>query len=210
MIHSIEEVEALGGYSLILADPAWPYAQGGRGSTEKHYETMSLEDICQLQVARIAAKDAVLALWGTWPNLPMAMETIPRWGFTYKTCGFVWVKHHEKSGKDCIGGGFWTRANTEFCLIGVRGDPPKRVDKAIRQLIHENEEEYVLRAPRGRHSAKPPEARERLVRLLGDIPRIELFARERVDGWDAWGLEVPGGSDVNLSVQESVLVAVVK
>lgn len=201
--HTLDEVEAAGGYPVVLADPPWAYVQGGRGSTESHYKVMSLEEIRALPISRLAAPDAVLFLWGTWPQLPEVLETMRVWGFTYKTVGFVWVKHHEGSGKRHVGGGFWSRANTEFCLIGVRGkNHPKRVDateaRSVLQLIEEWPEEEVLNAPLGEHSAKPREVRERIRTMLGDVPSIELFARERVEGWDCWGDQVTGGSDVVL------------
>lgn len=188
--HTLEEVEAAGGYSVVLADPPWSYVQGGRGSTDAHYETMSLDAIKALPVGRLASKDAVLFLWGTWPQLPDVLAVMSAWGFSFKTCAFVWVKHHEGSGKECVGGGFWTRANSEFCLIGVRGKHPKRIDATVRQLIQ---------APRGKHSAKPAETRDRIFKLMGEIPAIELFARDRDERFDAWGNDPAlGGSDVIL------------
>jgi site-specific DNA-methyltransferase (adenine-specific) len=118
-------------------------------------------------------------------RLPEALQVIGAWGYKFKTCAFCWVKYREPSGKKHVGGGFWTRANTEFCLIGVRGkNHPKRLDesKGVRQLIEDWPEipEEILEAPLQEHSAKPSEARERIVKLMGDLPRIELFARERV------------------------------
>lgn len=196
MSFTLDEVEAAGGFPIIYADPAWSYAQGGRGSTDGHYPTMSVKEIQALPVKRLASPNAVLFLWGTWPQLPVVLETMSAWGFEYKTVAFVWVKHHEGSGKRCVGGGFWTRANTEFCLIGVRGkEHPTRINKSIRQLVETGPDE-ILQAPRGEHSAKPAEARDRIVELMGDVPRIELFARERTTGWECWGNEVD--SDVEL------------
>lgn len=191
-------------FQIVLADPAWSYDQRGRGAAENHYSTMSIEQIQALPVPAIAAEDAVLFLWGTWPQLPVVLDTMRSWGFAYKTVAFVWVKYHEKSEKRCIGGGMWTRANTEFCLLGVRGDPPRRVDMGIRQLVETDEEDKILLAPRQRHSAKPPEVRDRIVQLMGDLPRVELFARERAAGWRAWGNQVPGGSDIGLEEEVRV------
>lgn len=183
---SLEDIEGAGGYQIVYADPAWAYDNGGRGAAENHYPTMSIAEIQALPVRRLAAKDSVLFLWGTWPHLPDVLLTIEKWGFEFKTNAFDWIKYHEESGKRCFGGGFWTRANTEFCLIGVRGDAPRRQNAAIRQLIETGPEDVLL-APRQEHSAKPKEARDRIVALMGDLPRIELFARERAEGWDAWG-----------------------
>lgn len=208
VLHTIEEVEALGGYKVVYADCAWLYAQGGRGATEGKYEGMSVTELCDLPVGRIASKDSVLFHWATWPFLPEALQVMFAWGFSYKTCGFVWVKHRSKPEVRHVGGGFWTRANTEFCLVGVRGkNHPKRLAtrdaRGVRQLIEtewSGEPEEILEAPLQEHSAKPREARERIVRLLGDLPRVELFARERTAGWDAWGDDPSlGGPDVDLT-----------
>lgn len=195
--NSIERVKALGGYQIVYADPCWQYKQQGRGAATKHYKTMSLEQIKALPIAEIAAKDAVLFIWGTWPNLFMVEPVMNSWGFSFKTLGFLWTKTYAKSGKTFWGGGHWTRANSEFCLLGVRGDI-RRVDAGVHQLVEEWEEQgdLVLRAPVGEHSAKPAEVRDRIFKLMGDRPAIELFARHRVDGWDGWGNEIPGGSDI--------------
>lgn len=202
---TIAEVRAAGGYGVVYADPPWAYTNGGRGSIEGKYKGMPLKDILALPVADIAAPNATLFMWCTWPFLSEGMDTIRAWGFEYKTCAFVWVKYHEGSGKRCVGGGFWTRANTEYCLLGVRGkDPPRRQEtregRGVRQLI-ETEEPEVLLAPRMEHSTKPVEARDRITTLMGpDVPKIELFARERFVGWDAWGDDPKLGIvDVNLT-----------
>jgi N6-adenosine-specific RNA methylase IME4 len=141
---------------------------------------MKLPDICALPVADVAAKDCALFLWATFPNLPEAFEVIRAWGFTYKTVAFTWVKRNRKSPGWFVGLGYYTRANAEICLLATRGSP-KRVSKSVRQIID---------TPLERHSKKPDEARTRIVQLFGDVPRIELFARERADGWDCWGNEV--------------------
>ncbi len=169
-------------YGAVLADPAWKYRvwSGTGRSAENHYPTMSLAEICALPVAGIAAKDSALFLWATYPNLQDAFTVIKAWGFTYKTVAFTWVKRCRKSPGFFVGLGHWTRANAELCLLATKGSP-KRLSRSVRQIID---------APVGRHSAKPAEARTRIVELLGDLPRIELFARERVEGWDCWGNEV--------------------
>lgn len=202
-LHTIEEVEALGGYRVIYADPCWSYKQGGRGVAENHYSTMSTTQIAEMPVSRIAAKDSVLFLWGTWPNLFETAPVITGWGYRFKTLGFLWVKHYEKSGKPFWGGGFWSRSNSEFCLLATRGDV-RRISASVHQLVEtwDEQEDLVLRAPVGRHSAKPPEVRERIEKLMGDVPRIELFARERTQNWDAFGDQVPDGSDVDLLPKE--------
>lgn len=172
-------------YSIIYADPPWSYQNGGRGAAKNHYGTMTPERIKALPVEALAAQDAVLFMWATFPQLPQALETIKAWGFTYKTLGFNWIKTNRRAsaggGTSLFWGlGFWTRANPEVCLLAIRGRP-RRASARVHSVIV---------APVGRHSAKPPETRERIVDLLGDLPRIELFARDTAPGWDCWGDEV--------------------
>lgn len=172
-----------GPYSLIYADPPWQYRDrcnaGKRGACHK-YEVMDLRTICRLPIEEIAAPDCVLAMWWVPPMPAEALRVVDAWGFRHVTmAGFTWAKR-TSGGKWAFGMGHWSRANSESCLIAVRGRP-KRASASVSQLIE---------APIGRHSAKPPEVRDRLVALCGDVPRIELFARDRVCGWSAWGLDV--------------------
>lgn len=119
-------------------------------------------------------------LWATFPKLPEALRLIEAWGFQYKTVGFVWVKTNPSGNGFFLGLGWWTRSNAEICLLAVRGKP-KRQCAGISQLII---------SPRERHSKKPDIVRNLAVTLVGDVPRIELFARETSTGWDVWGNEV--------------------
>lgn len=170
-----------GKYGVIYADPPWRYEmKRGNGVAENHYNTMSIEEICALPIARLAAKDSALFLWATFPQLPEALRVIGAWGFKYKTVAFVWLKQNRKADSWFYGMGFWTRSNAELCLLATRGHP-KRQCKGIHQFLISHLEE---------HSKKPDEARDRIVRLMGDLPRIELFARQKAPGWDAWGNEV--------------------
>lgn len=147
---------------------------------------MSADDICSLPVADIAEDNSVLFLWVTFPNLQESFRVIKAWGFEYRTVAFVWVKRNKKAINWFMGLGYWTRANAEICLLAVKGKP-KRVSKSVRQIID---------SPIERHSKKPDETRERIIDLMGDLPRIELFARQKTDGWDVWGNEVE--SDIKL------------
>jgi len=147
---------------------------------------MNKKAIQELNVNSIADKDCILFIWVTFPCLIEGLELIKTWGFTYKTCGFTWVKKNKKTWSNFWGLGYWTRSNVELCLIATKGKP-QRVSKSVHQVI----ESRI-----GRHSAKPPETRDKILELCGDLPRIELFARERVDGWDAFGNEIE--SDVIL------------
>jgi N6-adenosine-specific RNA methylase IME4 len=177
-------------YEIIYADPPWAYrdASKNRGGAERHYPTVAIDDLKRLPVSHIASDDAVLALWATWPTLPDAIALIQSWGFEYKTCLFCWVKT-AKSGNYTIGGGAYTRANSEPCLLATRGAVLKRYSRSVRQVIETADSESMI-LPRGKHSAKPDEARNRIVELFGDRDRIELFARSAAIGWDAWGNEI--------------------
>ena len=184
----------MGRFEVIYADPPWKYADRGcNGAAEFHYPTMPLEKICRLPIQKLAAENSVLFLWATCPMLREALEVISAWGFRYKSIAFQWVKTYKPkadgTAQPFFGLGRWTRGNTEPCLLATRGRP-KRIANDVGQLILDPAEELLV-APVTRHSAKPPETRDRIVRLMGDVPRLELFARERVLGWDAWGNELP-------------------
>ena len=152
------------------------------GTAEKHYKVIEIKDIVEMKnvITRISDKDCILFLWVTFPCLLDGLKVIKEWGFTYKTCGFTWVKRNKKSDTWFFGLGHWTRANPEICLLGTKGKI-SRVSNKVSQVVDTHIEE---------HSKKPAIVRERIVELVGDLPRIELFARQEVDGWDAWGNEV--------------------
>ena len=153
---------------------------GKRGASCK-YLVMSLDELKMLPVRDISADDSVLFLWTTMPMLPEALELIPAWGYNYKTCAFTWVKRNKKSDGWFWGMGNWTRrANAELCLLATRGSP-KRISASVHSLI----DDRIMK-----HSKKPDDIRQRIVTLMGDLPRIELFARERSEGWDVWGNEM--------------------
>lgn len=172
-------------YSVIYADPPWSfntYSDKGKGrSAERHYTTMRKEDIQRLPIERIAEKNSVLFLWVTAPCLIEGIELITAWGFTYKTVAFTWVKQNKKSDSIFTGMGYYTRSNAEYCLLATRGKIIERKSRSVSSVVMSHLE---------RHSKKPDAVRERIVELFGDIPRIELFAREQADGWDCWGNEV--------------------
>tara|TARA_Y100001937_G_scaffold45552_1_gene63986 strand:- start:494 stop:1036 length:543 start_codon:yes stop_codon:yes gene_type:complete len=172
-------------YNIIYADPPWHFKNWNKDNTLvtkgiPPYSTMTDEDIKNLPVGDISEEDCILFLWVTYPKLLVCIETIKRWGFTYKTCAFSWVKQNKKSDGLYMGMGYWTRANNEICLLATKGKP-KRFSASVRQIIVEKVRE---------HSRKPDCVRKRIVELCGDLPRIELFARQKVDGWDSWGNEV--------------------
>ena len=147
---------------------------------------MNIKDICNLPVKKITAPNCVLFMWMTFPTLVEGLQVLKKWGVTYKTVAFVWIKQNKKTPSLFWGLGFWTRANAEICILATKGKP-KRISAKVHQVIISPIEE---------HSKKPDETRKRIVELLGDIPRIELFARQKVIGWDSWGNEVE--SDIDL------------
>lgn len=174
-------------YQIIYADPPWSYNDRGcRGTMTKHYKGMDLKSICELPINEIADKDAILFLWATYPMIREALKVIDSWGFTYKSIGFQWIKLNKIKRTPFYGLGRWTRGNTEPCLLAVKGKP-KRQNKGVFQLIQE---------PIRRHSQKPDIVRDKIIELVGDLLKIELFAREKTEGWDVWGNEVE--SDINL------------
>jgi len=151
----------------------------GHQGAETHYPTQGLEWIKSLPVEEISKKDSLLFIWVTSPLLPEGFEVINSWGFNYTTVAFCWSKY-TKNYKVVSNLGRWTMGNIELCLLAKRGRP-KRKRKNVKQLVQ---------AVRKEHSRKPDEVRKRIERLMGDVPRIELFARETPKGWDAWGNEV--------------------
>jgi site-specific DNA-methyltransferase (adenine-specific) len=176
-------------YQIIYADPPWSYndkMSGHSFSLDHEYITQSKNWIADLPVGGIAEKDSVLFLWAVSPQLPEALEVMKAWGFKYITVAFCWSKHTVNK-KKVSNLGRWTMGNVEVCLLGRKGKP-QRICKNIKQLVE---------AERTTHSKKPQEVRDRIVALMGDVPRIELFAREKTAGWDVWGNEVE--SDIDLT-----------
>lgn len=172
-------------YKIILCDAPWRYndpkgndpAMGGI-----QYETMSNQELADLPVDKIADKDCLLFMWITMPKLSEVFPIIKKWGFTYTTCAFNWIKLNPKNKKIYSGLGHWVNGNAELCLLAKKGHP-KRYEKNVKQIqMH----------PRGKHSAKPPEIRDEIVRIAGDLERIELFARQTTPGWTAIGYEIDG------------------
>lgn len=176
-------------YNIIYADPPWSYRDkanaGKRGACHK-YSTQSKEWIEKLPVNDLTDNDCILFLWVTMPKLNEVFDLFPKWGFEYKTCAFTWVKKNKKTDSWFWGMGRWTRANAELCLLATKGKP-KRINAGISSIIDERV---------GQHSKKPDIVRDKIVELCGDIPRIELFARQKTPGWDVWGNEVE--SDIEL------------
>lgn len=171
-------------YKIIYADPPWKYNtwRDGEGTAEKHYKTMKVEEIINMKdtIKKISEKDCILFLWITFPCLLDGIKVIKEWGFKYKTCGFNWIKRNKVSDTWFFGLGHWTRANSEICLLATKGTIKRKSNK-VSQVIDTHIEE---------HSKKPSIVREKITELVGDLPRIELFARQTAEGWDSWGNEI--------------------
>ena len=169
-------------YNIIYADPPWKYWSGGNKGAEKHYKCMEKQEIYNMKdtIQKISNDNCILFLWVTFPCLIEGIQTIKEWGFKYKTCGFTWVKRNKVSDTWFFGLGAWTRANSGICLIATKGKV-SRVSRSVSQIIDTHIEE---------HSKKPAIVRNKIVELVGDLPRIELFARQYSEGWDCGGNEV--------------------
>ena len=180
-------------YEIIYADPAWSFGDRLRSSKkkadgkmdyrelERHYDTMSIKEMCEIPVKNITAENSVLFMWTTDAHLEEAMKVINAWGFKYKTIGFVWNKKTNKGNQVCFMGK-WTMKGSEICLLATKGNAHSMIEKHnVRQLVE---------AERQKHSKKPDEVRNRIVKLLGNRPRLEMFCRESKQGWDVWGNEV--------------------
>ena len=176
-------------YQIIYADPPWSFnfrKRNGLSQKAKDclYDTMRPKDIINLPVGLLADSNCVLFLWAMDSQLPLALDVVKSWGFIYKTVAFTWAKTTKNTYH--FGGGNWTRSNPEQCLLATKGNV-KRISASVRQLVIE---------PRREHSRKPDRVKADIVKLVGDLPRIELFARQKTEGWDVWGNEVE--SDIEL------------
>ena len=178
-------------YQIVYADPPWKFSSkelqkynGERfTSMDKHYQTQNKDWIYGLPVDVITDNDCALFLWVTDAHLKEGIKTIESWGFKYITIAFVWEKK-TVTGKTVANLGAWTMKNYEMCLFGTKGTMLKY--KKVNNIYQKVE------AERTTHSKKPELVRWNIERLFGNLPHIELFAREKVDGWDALGNEIDG------------------
>lgn len=171
-------------YNIIYADPPWRNPKSGTKArnNEKHYKSMKTEDICNLPISKLCDDKVILFIWACFPCLPDCLKVIETWGFEYYGLGFDWCKT-KSNGTPKIGCGYYTRQNNELCLIGVKHSMTDRIKPLVKNIGCS-----ILEQPR-KHSRKPDVIRENIVKICGDIPRIELFARQEFDGWDCWGNE---------------------
>ena len=184
-------------YNIIYADPPWSYTRTiGNGTIRRtdgqsHYPTMSVDSLRQIgyHVQRISRKNSALLLWATLPNLPAALQVMESWGFKYKTCWCTWVKTNKAGDKPFFGVGYYTRSNAELCLLGVKGriaSFKNLVEDEVRDGNPNAMSSICIEPPR-QHSRKPETVRNNIVTFFGDVPRIELFAREQSPGWCVLG-----------------------
>ena len=141
---------------------------------------MTMAEIKNLPIPDLADENCVLFLWCTFPYLDEQIKLFEHWGFRYRTLGFSWIKTNPNNGKPFFGVGFYAKSNAEVCLMGIKGKM-KPVSNGVSSVVI---------APRREHSRKPDEIRDKIVKLFGELPRIELFARQKTEGWDVWGNEV--------------------
>lgn len=171
-------------YKIIYADPPWEYSsdpnskRGIWGLAHQQYQTLSMNDLKELPVKDIADDNCILFMWATFPNLQQALDLIKAWGFEYKTVAFVWEKLDKTNNTPKkYGLGWYTRSNCEIVMLARRG----KFDRQSASV------QQIVKSTISNHSKKPNEVRNRIIKLCGDISRIELFARTKISGWDTWG-----------------------
>lgn len=177
-------------YDVIYADPPWDY--GGKLQFDKSskgvndldpdkkifissasfkYPTLKTSELKKLQLDKISKDNCLLFMWTTNPHLEQAIELGKTWGFDYKTVAFVWDKMNHNPGQ-------YTLSNCELCLLFKKGKiPTPRGARNVQQLV---------RVPRGKHSEKPIEVLDGITRMFPTQNKIELFARNKNEGWDCW------------------------
>lgn len=191
-------------YRCAYIDPPWAFnTWSGRGKgkgAEQHYDTMSLAELMALPVPDLLAPDAAVFLWIVQSHADIVAPLMKAWGCKFKTVAYAWVKI--KGAQPMLfvdqtatkkGMGYHTRAGFEQCWLATRGRGYSRLSKREPQVafaLDPNADPEVYTSPLREHSRKPDEIRESIERLVGNVPRVELFARTRFAGWDAWGKEI--------------------
>ena len=171
-------------YKIIYCDPAWVYSDKSKshgGGAESHYKCTSIEEMGRMLDNIKISKDSVCLMWCTYPQLGEGLKLMKLWGFTFKTVAFTWIKQNKVADTYFFGMGRYTRGNPEVVLLGKKGKGVLRINAGIPNLHISHLRE---------HSRKPDGIRNKIIELFGDLPRIELFAREKVEGWDVWGDEI--------------------
>ena len=185
-------------YSIIYADPAWLYKCGKNhlaktsminGKYDIQYDSMSIDVMKNLPIMDISEDNCLLFMWVTSPFLKIGIDLLENWGFNFSTIGFVWYKEKANPGS-------YTLSECEICIVAKKGKiPMPRGSRNERQFLSEL---------RTKHSKKPDEIRNRIMRMFPELSKIELFAREKTEGWDAWGNEVESDIDLLSVAQQDV------
>lgn len=179
-------------YKIIYADPPWSYYNDSsaspdcttiKGMRRPPYPVLSSDEIKKFPVDKISDENSILFIWTTDYHLKKCIEVIEAWGFTYKTIGFVWQKMNKKGNPVCFMGAYTMKSGVEICLLATKG-------KDAHKLVQKHNIRSLVQSERLHHSKKPDEIRDRIVELVGDVKRIELFARQRFSGWDCWGNQI--------------------
>jgi len=179
-------------YQIIYADPPWSYYNDSsakpdcttiKGMRRPPYSVLSSQEIKNLPIKELTDKNCILFIWTTDYHLDKCLEVIKEWEFEYKTIGFVWAKKNKQGNPVCFMGAYTMKSGVELCLLATKG-------KDIHKLVKKKNIRALIESKREEHSKKPDEVRKRIVELMGDLPRIELFARTKTEGWDVWGNEV--------------------
>jgi len=168
-------------YQIILGDPPYEYSNKGstklsRGNAIQFYNTMPINEIKKLPVEKLADNNCWLFLWTTYPQLQNGLDVMKAWGFNFRTVAFTWIKKTSNL-QDFVGMGYYTRANPEIVLLGIKGKP-KPINHTVRNIVYSRIRE---------HSRKPDIIREKIIRLCGDLQKIELFSRTKIHNWDVIG-----------------------
>lgn len=186
-------------YNIIYADPPWSYYNDStaqkdcttvRGMRRPPYSVMSTDEICKLKVNNLADEDCLLFIWTTDYHLEKCIKVINSWGFEYKTIAFAWQKLTKNNTPVTFMCAYTMKSGIELCLLATKG-------KEAHKLVKKHNVRALIQSQRQEHSKKPIEVKERIIELVGDLPRIELFAREKTHGFDVWGNEV--ACDINLN-----------
>lgn len=215
-------------FDVIYIDPPWNFRvwnkeTGSDRSADKHYQTEPVEKITDFKIGDLAADNCAMFIWATWPTIfDQVPPVLDAWGFTYRTLGFDWVKLTKDRTRPVMGAGYYTRANSEPCLLAVKGSMPRAKTKAARSqlaliesiIFPENPAQFesgfvpgptgpddvVIRSPRRSHSEKPEEGYQIIEALYPGARKIEVFARKPRIGWTSIGNEITG-RDLNLDIK---------
>ena len=176
-------------YSIIYVDPPWSYYNDSnaspncttvKGMRRPPYNVLSSKEIINLPVKEITEDNCILFIWTTDYHMRKCMNVIEAWRFEYKTVGFAWQKKNKNNTPVCFTGKYTMKSGIELCLLATKG-------RNAHKLIKNHKVRALINEQRSKHSEKPNEVRTRIVELLGDLPRIKLFARQQTEGWNTWG-----------------------